>query len=798
MKLRFSSLRYRIAATIFVLEAVMMVLVLSQTLTLSVQASRNQQLAHEEATLNAASEISRNALLWEEYSELLPYIQSVPYVGGVTHAFVADQRDIVVASTDVALLGRSIPPLESSNTEFWRTRNIANQNEKLGTLAIRFSSAKLLEAIKGARNLGIWIAVAGMVIIAVIGMLMGFLLTRRLGILASAAQRIAQGDLTAKTGLQGDDEVAEVGRAFDQMGAKIQEHIAAIEESNTRFALAVRGSNDGIWDWDIATDKTYFSPRWKEMLGFDESDPDFRSAISNWFDRIHPEDSNKVQTKLDAYLHNGAEFFAFEHRLQTKTGKYIWALIRGKALRNNEHKAIRMTGSLSDITERKQQESTIQHQAMHDAMTNLPNRGVMHDCLRQAILDAEARHESLAVLMLDIDRFKEINDTLGHHAGDAVLREMAVRLQMVVRKSDVVARFGGDEFTIMLPGIDAVSVVPLINKIIKSLEPSIVVDQHRLHIETSIGVSLYPQHGQDATSLIRFADVAMYIAKHDSSGYAIYDPGQDQHNADRLSLTTELRLAIEANELVLHYQPKIDLSSGNVVGVEALVRWQHPTRGLLLPGAFIPIAERSGLINRLTSWIMDAAMRQHRQWAEAGMELAIAINLSARTLQDLKFPQQVAESMARLGMGSPYLELEITESAIMADPIRALKILTQLNEMGVRLSIDDFGTGYSSLTYLQKLPVHAVKIDKSFVIDMSSNQNNLAIIRSTLDLGHNLGLEVIAEGVENHEACMTLKSLGCDMAQGNYFGQPVPAEQIMEKLTALPVEMQDLRTVAAG
>src|SRR5712692_1637925 len=560
MKLRFSSLRYRIAATIFVLEAVMMALVLSQTLTLSVQASRNQQLAHEEATLNAASEISRNALLWEEYSELLPYTRSVPYVGGVTHAFVADQRNVVVASTDVALLGQPIPRLQSSNTEFWRTRDIANQNEKLGTLAIRFSNAKLLEAIKGARNLGIWIAITGMVIIAVIGMLIGFLLTRRLGILASAAQRIAQGDLTAKTGLQGDDEVAEVGRAFDQMAAKIREHITAIEESNTRFALAVRGSNDGIWDWDIATDKTYFSPRWKEMLGFDESDPDFQSAISNWFDRIHPEDSNKVQTKLYAYLHNGAEFFALEHRLQTKTGKYIWVLMRGKALRNNEGKAIRMTGSLSDITDRKQQESTIQHQAMHDAMTNLPNRSVMHDCLRQAILDAEGRHESLAVLMLDIDRFKEINDTLGHHAGDAVLREMAVRLQMVVRKSDVVARFGGDEFTIMLPGMDAVLVVPLINKIIKSLEPSIVVDQHRLHIETSVGVSLYPQHGRDATSLIRFADVAMYIAKHDSSGYAIYDPGQDQHNANRLSLTTELRLAIEADELVLHYQPKIELS----------------------------------------------------------------------------------------------------------------------------------------------------------------------------------------------------------------------------------------------
>jgi diguanylate cyclase (GGDEF)-like protein/PAS domain S-box-containing protein len=796
MKLRFSSLRYRIAATILVLEAVMMVLVLSQTLTLSVQASRNQQSAHEEATLTAASEISRNALLWEEYSELLPYIRSVPYVGGVTHAFVADQRDVVVASTDLALLGRPIPPLESSNTEFWRTRHIANQNEKLGTLAIRFSNAKLLEAIKGARNFGIWIAVTGMVIIAVIGMLMGFLLTRRLRILASAAQRIAQGELTAKTGLQGDDEVAEVGRAFDQMGAKIQEHIAAIEESNTRFALAVHGSNDGIWDWDIAGDKTYFSPRWKEMLGFGESDPEFRNAISGWFDRIHPGDSNKAQTELSVYLHNGAEFFALEHRLQTKTGKYIWVLIRGKALRNNDGKAIRMTGSLSDITDRKQQEFTIQHQAMHDAMTNLPNRSVMHDRLRQAILDAEGRHESLAVLMLDIDRFKEINDTLGHHAGDAVLREMAVRLQMVVRKSDVVARFGGDEFTILLPGIDAVLVVPLINKIIKSLEPSIVVDQHRLHIETSVGVSLYPQHGQDATSLIRFADVAMYIAKHDSSGYAIYDPGQDQHNANRLSLTTELRLAIEADELVLHYQPKIALSSGSVVGVEALVRWQHPTRGLLFPDAFIPVAERSGLINRLTSWVMDAAMRQQRQWAEAGTELAVAINLSARTLQDLNFPQQVAERMARLGMDSRYLEFEITESAIMADPIRALKILTQLNEMGVHLSIDDFGTGYSSLTYLQKLPVDAVKIDKSFVIDMLTNPNNLAIIRSTLDLGHNLGLEVIAEGIETHEAYVTLKSLGCDKAQGYYFSRPVPAEQIMEKLTAFKVEMADLRTVA--
>ena len=795
MKPRFSSLRYRIAATIFVLEAVMMALVLWQTLALAVQASRNQQLAHEAATLNASSEISRNALLSEDYSDLLPYMQSVPYVGGVTHALVADHRNIVVASTDLTQLGKPMPPLESSGTEFWRTRDITNDNEKLGTLAIRFSSAKLIESIKDARNLGISIAMTGMGIIAVVGTLMGFLLTRRLGVLTEAAQRFAQGDLAAKTGLQGKDEVAEVGRAFDQMAAKIQEHIAIIQESNQRFALAVAGSNDGIWDWDIVTDETYFSPRWKEILGFQESGPEFRNRISDWFERIHPEDYKKVRDDLDTYLRAGNASFVLEHRLQKKTGEYIWVLMRGKVSRNSEGKAVRMTGSLSDITDRKQQEFTIQHQATHDSMTDLPNRIVLHDRLLHAIQEAERGQEPLAVLMMDLDRFKEINDTLGHHVGDLVLQEVAVRLQNLVRKSDTVARFGGDEFAVVLPGVDASKVVPIVNKILKALEPSVVIDEHNhLHIETSIGIALYPEHGEDPTSLIKCADIAMYAAKHSNNGYSIYDAAQDQHSADRLSLTANLRRAIDADELVLHYQPKIDLGSGQVVGVEALVRWQHPTLGLLFPDAFIPLAERCGLINPLTFRVLRIAIHQHHQWNQAGLELAIAINLSARTLQDLGFPVQVAESMLRLGMDAKYLEFEITESAIMADPVRALKVLTQLNEMGIRMSIDDFGTGYSSLAYLQKLPVRAVKIDKSFVIGMATNPSNIAIVRSTLDLGHNLGLKVIAEGVEDREACDMLKSYGCDMAQGYYFSRPLPAEQIAEKLMTFAAANENSRT----
>ncbi|MDO8704118.1 MAG: EAL domain-containing protein [Sulfuricaulis sp.] len=786
MKRRLLSLRYRIAAIIFVLEAAMMALVLWQTLALAVQASRDQQLAHETATLNAAGEISRNALLSEDYSELLPYIQSVPYVGGVTHAFVADHRNIVVASTDLKLMGKAIPPMESSGTEFWRTRDVANANEKLGTLAIRFSSAKLFGAINNASNLGITIALTGMSIIAVVGTLIGIFLTRRLEILSTAAQRFAAGDMQAKAGLRGNDEVAEVGKAFDRMAANIQEHIAAIEESHQRFALVVTGSNDGIWDWDIVRDETYFSPRWKEMLGFKEADPEFRNRISDWFERIHPEDYKKVRDELDTYLREGNAAFVLEHRLQKKMSEYIWVLMRGKVSRNSEGKAIRLTGSLSDITERKLQEFTIQHQAMHDAMTNLPNRIVLQDRLGDAIRQAKSKQEPLAVLMMDLDRFKEVNDTLGHHVGDLVLQEVARRLQRLVRQSDTVARFGGDEFAMVLPGVDASKAVSIVTKILQAMEPSVSIDEYNLHIETSIGIALYPQHGEDPTNLIKCADIAMYAAKHSNDAYSIYDVAHDQNSAHRLSLTADLRHAIDAQELILHYQPKIDLRSGRVVGVEALVRWQHPALGLLFPDAFIPLAERCGLIHPLTFCVLKAAIQQHHQWKQIGLELAIAINLSTRTLQDLNFPAQVAESIQSLGMDPSYLEFEITESAIMADPVRALKVLTQLSEMGIQMSIDDFGTGYSSLAYLQKLPVHAVKIDKSFVIDMTTNPNNIVIIRSTLDLGHNLGLKVIAEGVEDHGACDKLRSFGCDMAQGYYFSRPVPAEQIATWIATSP------------
>ncbi len=780
------SLKYRIAATIFVLEAAMMALVLWQTLSLSFDAIRGQQAAHEEVTLNPLTNMTRVALMTEEYADLQPYIEDIPKDKGVVYVLLGNADKIVVASSNTADVGRPLPPLVDTDDEQWRVRRIGNENAELGTLAVKFSNARLMQSIRNAHNLGLTIALGGMTIIAVIGVLMGFVLTRRLEQLARTAKRLADGELHAETGLQGNDEVAAVGRAFDQMARKIQNHIAEIRESSQRFALAVSGTNDGIWDWKIDTGATYFSPRCKEILGYDDDDEEFTQNITDWKDAIHPDDREQALVLLGDCLFGNSDFFTLEHRLRKKSGEYVWVLMRGKALRDAESKAVRMTGSLTDITQRKQQEFTIQYQALHDPVTSLPNRALLHDRLQHAMRVAQREGKTLALLMMDLDRFKEINDTLGHHIGDLVLQQVALRLQTTLRGSDTVSRFGGDEFCLLLPVAGEEYALVVVNSIAKALQPPLTVDGHTLHIEASIGIALFPDHGKDATTLLKVADIAMYAAKRGDTGYAVYEASQDRHSAHRLAMRTELRRAIEDDELVLHYQPKLDMGSGRVCGVEALVRWQHPEHGLILPEGFIPFAEQSGLINHLTTWVLDAVIRQHHLWQQREVRLPVAINLSGRNLQDLAFPAEVERRLANWNIAPNWLAFEITESAIIADPIRALKILTQLNEMGVRLSIDDFGIGYSSLAYLKRLPVDELKIDKSFVIEMNQNESNEVIVRSTIDLGHNLGLRVVAEGVETAEVRLALERMGCDVIQGLHISPPLASDALVDWLASPP------------
>ena len=419
------------------------------------------------------------------------------------------------------------------------------------------------------------------------------------------------------------------------------------------------------------------------------------------------------------------------------------------------------------------------YQALHDSLTGLPNRALFYDRVEQAILDAKRSDHPVAVLLIDLDRFKEINDSLGHHIGDLLLRKIGPSIAAILRESDTVARLGGDEFAVVIPRLEGVQhAVEVAGRIEKALERPFVLEEVvgelSLDIEASIGIAVYPEDGADVATLIQRADVAMYVAKESHSGVEVYAGERDRHSAQQLAMLGELRRAIDEKELILHYQPKADMRTGEIKGAEALLRWNHPKRGLILPDQFILPAERTGLIGPLTLAVLDQALEQCRSWMDQRLELSVAVNLARRNLLDPAFPEEVAQLLTKWGVPAHLLDLEITESSIMSDPGRAADCLTKLSAMGITLSLDDFGAGYSSLAHLKRLPVAEIKIDKSFVISMRRDDNDKVIVRSTIDLAHNLGLKVTAEGVESVELWRELSHLRCDVAQGYYMSRPVP------------------------
>lgn len=426
--------------------------------------------------------------------------------------------------------------------------------------------------------------------------------------------------------------------------------------------------------------------------------------------------------------------------------------------------------------------------AMHDALTGLPNRTLFRERLGQAILAATRERRRAAVILMDLDRFKEVNDTLGHQNGDVLLREIATRLRATMRRSDTAARLSGDEFAILLPNVPHLAAASrAAEKILESLSEPFVVQGVALDVKASLGIALFPNHGHDADTLIQRADVAMYLAKGAYTGYEVYAADRDEYSRTRLALGGELRQAIKDRELGIHYQPKVQLSTGRVTGVEALARWTHPTEGPIPPDQFIPLAEEAGLGRELTLGILDRALRQCRLWRDEGLDLDVSVNLSARNLQ-LGLPSDVALLLARHHLPPDKLVLEMTEGIIMIHPARALEVVDELSAMGVILAIDDFGTGYSSLAYLTRLPVQEIKIDKSFVMAMTE-PDNAVIVRSTVDLGSNLDLRVVAEGVETEETWTSLQKLGCDLAQGYYVSRPCSGDKLSAWLREQPSDL---------
>jgi diguanylate cyclase (GGDEF)-like protein/PAS domain S-box-containing protein len=438
--------------------------------------------------------------------------------------------------------------------------------------------------------------------------------------------------------------------------------------------------------------------------------------------------------------------------------------------------------------ELKRHAAQSEYQALHDALTGLPNRTLFYDRIQQALLASERDGGRVAIAIMDLDRFKEVNDTLGHASGDHVLQEIGRRLQDTLRASDTVARLGGDEYGLLLPKqANADETVHLLEKLVKAIEPPIELDGMPVAIEASIGVAFYPDHGLAVEELIQRADVAMYVAKQGNRPYAFYEHVDGSHDPVRLTLMGELRQAIDRHELVVHYQPKATLADGHIGSVEALVRWNHPERGLLQPVEFIPQAQETGLMKPLTLYVLDESLRQLCDWEKKnGLKLTVSVNLGTRNLVDAGFPDDVAAALKRWQIAPDRLELEITESTVLEDPLRTSAVIEQLNRMGVRLSIDDFGTGYSSLRYLRELPVNEIKIDRSFVMRMATDASDEAVVRSTIDLGRNLGLQVVAEGVESEQIWERLSELGCDVAQGFFLSRPVPADELAAWLTSRP------------
>jgi diguanylate cyclase (GGDEF)-like protein len=421
----------------------------------------------------------------------------------------------------------------------------------------------------------------------------------------------------------------------------------------------------------------------------------------------------------------------------------------------------------------------LRHQALHDDLTDLPNRALLYDRMEAALTAAERSGEPAALLLVDLDRFKEVYDTLGHDSGDRLLEQVATRLQGVVRRGDTLARLGGDEFAVLLRGLpDRGMAAVLAGRLQDALARPVTLTGVVAVLDASIGIAHCPEHGTDVHTLVQRADVAMYDAKRSRTSIETYAPERDPYSAARLQLLGELRAAIGAGELVLHYQPKVDVGTQRVIGVEALLRWQHPVHGLLPPVEFVPLAERTGAIGELTRWVLDNALAQCRAWRDAGMDLTMAVNLAAPNIADATLPDVVAELLERHGVPGEKLECEISEHTVMADPRRAMAILERLRALGVRLSLDDFGTGHSSLSYLKRLPLDEVKIDRSFVMGMADDDNDAAIVRTTIDLARNLGLEVVAEGVESEQILSHLSDLSCDVAQGFYLSRPLPPGEL--------------------
>ena len=604
------------------------------------------------------------------------------------------------------------------------------------------------------------------------------IITRHLAHLSQHAQRLnPSGSVEAlrldrKTNrMNSGDELDRLVSSYNAMQNNIRRSYAELAYSEDMLDRAQQIAHLCSWEIPAGSSQVRWSKESRSIIRCDSLGE--RDGLDGYLECVHPDDRERLRAGL-ARLEEDREPLYLEHRLLADDGEPKMVEFRAQFDADPETGGQRLIGTVHDVTEHCRQRDALHQMANFDSLTGLPNRWLLGERLEQAIAIACDCNGRFLLALLDLDGFKEVNDSLGHQAGDELLRQIKPRLEALLREGDTLARLGGDEFAVVLSPLQGMAEgIDIVNAIAQSMSEPFDLNAMQVKIGVSIGISLFPDHAGDGSTLLRYSDVAMYYAKHNKLNHTIYSAEIDPHTPRRLELISDLGRAISEDQLILHYQPKIQARSGKLEGVEALVRWQHPAHGFISPDEFLPLCELSDIIRPLTLWVLRRALDDQRRWRSAGFDIGVSVNVSVRNMLDSQFPDEVISILDERGVDPGTLTLEITENALMEDPRRAQTNIDALHRVGVSIAIDDFGTGYSSLAYLKHLPVQELKIDRGFVLDMLNDENDAVIVRSTVDLAHSLGIKVTAEGVENAAVTQRLQQMGCDHMQGFHFARPM-------------------------
>lgn len=646
-----------------------------------------------------------------------------------------------------------------------------------GRVQMGFNLDRLQTAVDFQRRRDMAVGLSGVLLAMVVASLIGHGLTRRLAELVRGTEAVTRGNYDVTLPVGGPDEVRRLTESYNAMLRTIQSRIHDLQFSEERFRSLVENSPDCVMSIELDGRIELMSPAGMRLLFVSAA----RDASGKTLRELLPPLSrDEIERSLTAARQGTVTCTTLQ--AYGPGGEGTWLDVVLAPVRGRDSRIVSILGVLRDVTASRAQAAALEHMSRHDLLTDLPNRSRFAEMLEKALEEAQRSGKSVAVMVMDLDRFKEVNDTLGHHIGDQMLQQVALRLRDSFGHGEGIARLGGDEFAVCMLDVSEQEAVHNGQRVIRALEQAIPLSELDIQVGTSVGIAMFPNHGRTASLLLQRADVAMYHAKRQRAGLAVYSQEIDPNSVRRLAMLGELRHAIDSDELVLQFQPKIDGRTRSCSGVEALVRWNHPQHGMMPPAEFIGLAEETGLIRPLTRWVLDAALRQCVEWQSRGYRIPVAVNLSVRNLLDPKLVDMVAAQLKRWNISPECLELEITESDIMSEPERALRVLRSLDQMGIKLAVDDFGTGYSSLAYLKRLPVDEIKIDKSFIIGMGQDDNDATIVDATIDLAHKLGLRVVAEGVEDLHTANLLDQLGCDYLQGFFISRPVAGDAFLEWL----------------